>query len=207
MDSQKGFYKTSTDQSNFRKTWDKEEYEKRARARENMLKGESNENGSTKKKDSAVSIEKAHLVARDKKIDLSGMVGKTQIVQVSSISAKQPGYYCKVCDCTMKDSITYLDHINGKKHHQNLNMSLKIKRDTVVDVKEKLAMLKKKIEAKESKQYSFEDSVAENKRQAKDQLKSQKEKKKKTKLMKQQEAADSVIELSENTQDVSALMG
>jgi U4/U6.U5 tri-snRNP component SNU23 len=48
---------------------------------------------------------------REKKIDLDGNIGKIQVVQDS----KQPGYYCKHCDITVKDSINYLDHINGRK--------------------------------------------------------------------------------------------
>ena len=29
--------------------------------------------------------------------------------------SKSSGYYCEVCECSLKDSVAYLDHINGKK--------------------------------------------------------------------------------------------
>jgi hypothetical protein len=29
--------------------------------------------------------------------------------------AKAPGFFCEVCMCLLKDSASYLDHINGKK--------------------------------------------------------------------------------------------
>ena len=29
--------------------------------------------------------------------------------------AQQAGYYCNVCDCILKDSKSYLDHINGEE--------------------------------------------------------------------------------------------
>ena len=39
---------------------------------------------------------------------------------------KEKGFYCETCDCAMNDSITYLDHLNGKQHNRNLGMNMKV---------------------------------------------------------------------------------
>ena len=41
----------------------------------------------------------------------------------------------------MKDSLTYLDHINGKKHQRNLGMSMRIERSSLDQVSRKLIFL------------------------------------------------------------------
>ena len=46
-------------------------------------------------------------------VDLESRVGKTRIID--SQRSKKSGYYCDVCDCVLKDSVSFLDHINGKK--------------------------------------------------------------------------------------------
>lgn len=43
------------------------------------------------------------------------MVGKYTVVTTNSALSQRGGYYCDVCECLLKDSTTYLDHINGKK--------------------------------------------------------------------------------------------
>lgn len=37
------------------------------------------------------------------------------MVASTAPTSQQAGYYCEVCDCVVKDSANYLDHINGKK--------------------------------------------------------------------------------------------
>lgn len=46
----------------------------------------------------------------------------------------QAGYYCSVCDCILRDSQSYLDHINGKWHNRALGMSMRVERSTVDQV-------------------------------------------------------------------------
>ncbi|PVU92237.1 hypothetical protein BB559_003784 [Furculomyces boomerangus] len=199
MNNPKGAYGSSTKDSAFRRTWDKEEYEKKARERAKRLKNDeqgikNDREGSGDGSGKRVKVERELLKAREEKVNLTGMVGKMQIVQASGVSSKQPGYYCKVCDCTIRDSISYLDHINGKKHHQNMNMSLKIKRETVDDVKKKLMEKKSLLSSKNKKptEYDFEASVKENKRALKDEQKMRKGEK--MKLSKEKD--------SENNQDL-----
>lgn len=52
------------------------------------------------------------LQARAAPLDLDKNVGKTLIVE--QVGRRGPGYYCDVCRKTCKDSIGYLDHINGR---------------------------------------------------------------------------------------------
>jgi len=51
-----------------------------------------------------------------------------------------------VCDCFLKDSHTYLDHINGKKHQRNLGYSMRVEKSTSSQIKDRLKQLAKEKE-------------------------------------------------------------
>ncbi|XP_041999563.1 zinc finger matrin-type protein 2-like isoform X2 [Salvia splendens] len=80
------------------KKFDREEYLQRARDRE------AKEEARNKSKSSGPPVQRKPLKHRDYEVYLESRLGKTQA-----------GYYCSVCECVVKDSANYLDHINGKK--------------------------------------------------------------------------------------------
>lgn len=99
--------------------------------------------------------DRAFLQARSTGVmqDLEAQVGQTTFVDTSGgpkkasdgvVTATGVGWHCKVCDCFLKDSHTYLDHINGRKHQRKLGYSMRVQRSTTDDLKSKLQALKQK---------------------------------------------------------------
>ncbi|RIA96515.1 hypothetical protein C1645_872061 [Glomus cerebriforme] len=193
MSNQKrGVYEKGTQDASFRRTWDKEEYERRARERSRLEREKEDEDRKRKGKftDDPEAEPPQLLRARKEKIVLDANLNKVQVVQSTSIASKQPGFYCKICDCVVKDSVNFLDHINGKKHQRALGMSMKVERSTLEQVKNKLTNLKKKEAAPQ--EYNLDAQVEQLQKQEEEEKRRRKERKKAKKKGKEDNPEDEV---------------
>ncbi|VDN25282.1 unnamed protein product [Gongylonema pulchrum] len=132
-----------------RRKWDREEYERKAQER---LMAEAEQEARAKRKlvhtPDEQKVKREYLRAREYK---------------TTPSAETGGYYCDVCDCVVKDSINFLDHINGKNHQRNMGMSMKIKRSTLEEVRQRFEFKKtqQEMSKKESEMRERLDDVKE----------------------------------------------
>ncbi|XP_013378992.1 zinc finger matrin-type protein 2 [Lingula anatina] len=183
----------ATKPDDHRRKWDKDEFERLARERLEEELGEPSE-----KDDKPVKREL--LKPRDYRVDLEGKLGRSQVITKTTPSSQQGGYYCNVCDCVVKDSTNFLDHINGKKHQRNLGMSMKVERSSLDQVKKRFELNKKKKEEK-LKEYDFEERMKELKEEEEKQKVYRKEKKKDRKRK-----ADGDLDMDQDP-EMAALMG
>merc|ERR1712141_112637 len=143
----------------YRRTWDKDEFE--MKAKERLLLELEEESGLNSDKD-APPVKRELLKAREFSVDLDSKLGKNIIITKTTPLSEVGGYFCNVCDCVVQDSINFLDHINGRKHQRNLGMSMKVERSSLDQVKKRFEMNKRKKEEEKKKEtYDFESRVKE----------------------------------------------
>jgi len=122
-DSKQGAYTTKATDTDFRRKWDKEEYAEKARKKDDEERERMQENEERmkqgkkpfkgKRKDLPKPTEL--MKRRENDLELNKNLGKTMVVQnPGGRGPGQPGFHCEVCNRTYKDSVGYLDHINGR---------------------------------------------------------------------------------------------
>lgn len=113
--------------------------------------------------------QRSFLKARRERVDLDSKLGSVEIINPETVGPSSAsnkdgvtasingiGWHCTVCDCWLRDSITYLDHINGKKHQKYLGFSMRTGKSSNEQVKNKLAELARN---KKQAQGDFDNST------------------------------------------------
>ncbi|MBW0514471.1 hypothetical protein O181_054186 [Austropuccinia psidii MF-1] len=178
-------YGTPAAGTDFRKTWDKAEYEAKAKQRdeeerERMKEADAAMQKGKKPRRRFVELPKPTelMKQRDVPLDLDKNQNKTMIVQGSLRGPGAPGFYCDVCSKTLKDSSSYLDHLNSRFHLRQLGQKTQVAKSTLEQVRQRIAQLREETKQQTtSKQYDFtrrlkeikeaEESEREAKRQKK----------------------------------------
>ncbi|XP_030459792.1 uncharacterized protein LOC115680180 [Syzygium oleosum] len=180
----------------FRRKFDREEYLERAREREKQ-EGESRH----KSKSKGPPVQRKPLKHRDYEVDLESRLGKTQVVTPIAPLSQQAGYYCSVCECVVKDSANYLDHINGKKHQRALGMSMRVERASLEQVQGRFEQLKKRKPPGNFTEQDLDDRILKQQEEEEERKRQKREKKKEKKKEKALE------EEPEMDPEVAAMMG
>eukprot|EP00252_Welwitschia_mirabilis_P017385 TRINITY_DN3851_c0_g1_i1.p1 TRINITY_DN3851_c0_g1~~TRINITY_DN3851_c0_g1_i1.p1 ORF type:complete len:204 (+),score=54.37 TRINITY_DN3851_c0_g1_i1:233-844(+) len=165
----------------FRRKWDREEYLKRARERE------EEEEGRLKPRPKAPPVQRKPLKHRDYDVDLDSRLGKTQVVTPIAPLSQQAGYYCSVCECVVKDSANYLDHINGKKHQRALGMSMRVERASLEQVQQRFELLKKRKVSSSFTEQDLDDKLLKQQQEEEERKRQRRERKKEKKKEKAME--------------------
>ncbi len=133
-----------------RRTWDKEEYEARAREREateragKKYKSQAEQEKEEMKQHRPAAVV-SDLTARPdmQAYDFKALVGQRRVVTAENALSEQGGFYCEPCDYLLKDQKSYLEHCNKPQHLAKMGLPTEVRRSTVDDIRERLAALKK----------------------------------------------------------------
>lgn len=157
MADKRSAYGTASTDTDFRKTWNREEYARRAADAEAKNKAESKARYEAKLagKKWHAPVDYSTLEAtssRVQRLDVASMVGKTTMVPAGAAVGKRgrgAGFYCADCDLTFKDNIQLVEHLNSKQHLIAIGESGEVKRASVEDVRMRLRWLAHKKREKE----------------------------------------------------------
>lgn len=133
-----------------RRGWDKDKYEKKAKDREEFgdefvdgekAAGEIRNKQEFKAADAGAAgpagSKRAWLRNREQSYGFERSAGSTRVLTEPEVQKKATGWYCDVCECLLRDSASYLDHVNGKKHQRALGYSMRVERVGVDAVRER----------------------------------------------------------------------
>ena len=159
-----------------RKIWDKDVYLEKAK--QNIMFGPERIG---RRKDPVIplpSSQRTFLKRRTAELELDKNLGQMRTVTAHTIKPLQGGYWCSVCECLIKDSASYLEHVNGRRHNRNLGMNMKVEKISVDRIKDKLKSLKKETEEVEVEDIAAKIQALEEQEEEKKKRKKEKKKRK-----------------------------
>lgn len=142
----------------FRKTWDRDEYAKKAteeaekRKEEGRKAYEAKLAGKKYHRRASTPPDAKDTEARKDRVNFGSHIGKTSIVPAGGAIGKRgrgAGFYCEACDLTFKDNLQFIEHQNSRQHLVASGQTGDVKKATVEDVRARLAWLKRKKEEEE----------------------------------------------------------
>ena len=119
-------------------------------------------------------------------LNLSQTIGQTKVINPTM---PKGGYYCEACKKYCTDSMTWMDHLNGRRHLRNVGTKTKAETATKEDVAARLAALKAKI-AKPA--LTPEDELKQKVEHAKEEEQERKKEKREKKKRKKQEKSQAM---------------
>ncbi|KAM3464777.1 hypothetical protein MY5147_005212 [Beauveria neobassiana] len=195
--------------TDFRKTWDLDEYAEKAKEREAKEKEEGKARYEAKmagkKYYKPMTGDETYTSARRTVIDFTGQVGKTQLVGAGAGVGKRgrgAGFYCEACDLTFKDNLQYIEHLNTTQHLLNAGKTTEVRRATVEEVRDRITFyVKQREELEKAKVTSLQERLQireeENEKEAEERRKKRRDEVEKRRLEKE-EAAKVKVEYGED---------
>ncbi|KAF4989283.1 hypothetical protein FGRMN_9207 [Fusarium graminum] len=212
--------------TDFRKTWDLEEYAAKGKEREAKEKEESKARYEAKlagkKYHKPLTGDETYTTARRNVIDLTQQIGKTQLVPGGAGVGKRgrgAGFYCEPCDLTFKDNKQYIEHLNTPQHLINTGQTTEVKRATAEEVHERIAYyIRRRDELEKEKHTSLHERLQlreeEAEKEAEEKRKKRREEVEKKRLKKEEAVKvkteygeDVRIEGEHDEDDMMASMG
>ncbi|KAJ5725434.1 uncharacterized protein N7483_006791 [Penicillium malachiteum] len=201
MSQQKGAYGGAPASDVEFRTWDKEEYAKKAADQEAKRKAEGKARYEAKLlgKKYHAPVDYSSLeatTARTSRLDVASMVGKTTIVPAGAALGKRgrgAGFYCKDCDLTFKDNIQIVEHYNSKQHLIATGQSGDVMRASVEEVRERLRLLAhRKREREEEERRAWQLDLGERLREREEIDAKEREEKRRKRAEKRRKGGDGV---------------
>ncbi|KAM3425384.1 U4/U6.U5 small nuclear ribonucleoprotein component snu23 [Cercospora zeina] len=158
MSDRKGAYGAASNgpsDTSFRRTWDRSEYEAKARERDAKVKEEGQARyeaaleGKKYHRRASTPTDTKETEARQQRLNVAEQVGKTTLVAASAGQGKRgkgAGFYCDACDLTFKDNLQWVEHLNSKQHLIATGETGEVKKATLEEVEERFEYLKRKME-------------------------------------------------------------